>query len=91
MRILWGCSPRGLYNYGVRIGQARGILTYPGTTCELFENLTGADYTELLVEGRFDLGTCGTPPLFAALERTDEYAVVASANNLYPPFYQGSG
>jgi ABC-type nitrate/sulfonate/bicarbonate transport system substrate-binding protein len=87
MRILWGCSPRGLYNFGVRIGQARGILTYPGTTCELFENLTGADYTELLVKGRFDLGTCGTPPLFAALERTSEYAVVASANNLYPPFY----
>jgi ABC-type nitrate/sulfonate/bicarbonate transport system substrate-binding protein len=72
---------------GVFLGKAKGIFNVPGTELTLFENLTGADYTEELVKGTFDMGTCGTPPLMAALERTDAYAVVGTSNSNFPPFY----
>lgn len=72
---------------GVFLGQAKGIFHVPGSELTLFENLTGADYTEELVKGTFDMGTCGTPPLMAALERTDAYAVVGTSNSNFPPFY----
>ncbi len=72
---------------GVFLGKAKGIFIVPGTELTLFENLTGADYTEELVKGTFDMGTCGTPPLMAALERTDAYAVVGTSNSNFPPFY----
>ncbi len=72
---------------GVFLGQTKGIFHVPGSELTLFENLTGADYTEELVKGTFDMGTCGTPPLMAALERTDAYAVVGTSNSNFPPFY----
>jgi len=87
MKFIWGCSPRGLYNMGVFLGKAKGIFNVAGTELTIFENLTGADYTKELIAGRFDMGTCGTPPLMAALERTDEYAVIGTANSNSPPFY----
>ncbi len=87
MKLIWGCSPRGVYNMGVFLGQAKGIFHVAGSALTLFENLTGADYTEELVKGTFDMGTCGTPPLMAALERTDAYAVVGTSNSNFPPFY----
>jgi len=87
MKIIWGCSPKGVYNMGVFLGKAKGIFKVPGSELTLFENLTGADYTEELVKGTFDMGTCGTPPLMAALERTSEYAVIGTSNSNFPPFY----
>ena len=87
MKIIWGLSPRGLYNMGVFLGIAKSIFHVPGVETTIFENLTGADYTEELVRGRFDLGTCGTPPLFAALERTRSYGVIGTSNSNFPPFY----
>jgi len=72
---------------GVFLGRAKGIFHVPGSELTLFENLTGADYTEELVKGTFDMGTCGTPPLMVALERTDAYAVVGTSNSNFPPFY----
>lgn len=91
MKIKWGLSPRGLFNMGVYLGKAKGIFEVPGTECTLFENLTGADYTEELIKGSFDMGTCGTPPLLAALEKTEEYAVIGTAVCNCPPFYLIAG
>jgi len=87
MKFIWGCSPRGVYNMGVFLGKVKGIFDIPGTELTLFENLTGADYTAELIQGKFDMGTCGTPPLMAAFERTDAYAVIGTANSNFPPFY----
>lgn len=75
----WGNSPIGVYAAPVYLGLARGAFGPPGLRVEVTDNLTGADYTENLVAGRFDMGHMGTPPLFAALARTDEYVIVGQA------------
>ena len=72
---------------GVFLGKAKGIFQVPGTDLTIFENLSGADFTEELIKGSFDMGTCGTPPLMAALEKTNEYAVIGTSNSNFPPFY----
>lgn len=33
------------------------------------------------------MGTCGTPLLMNAFERTDAYAVIGTSNSNFPPFY----
>jgi ABC-type nitrate/sulfonate/bicarbonate transport system substrate-binding protein len=87
MKFIWGCSPKGVYNMGVFLGKAKGIFQVPGTDLTIFENLSGADFTEELIKGSFDMGTCGTPPLMAAFEKTNEYAVIGTSNSNFPPFY----
>lgn len=75
----WGNSPVGVYTTPVYLGLERGAFGPPGMRIEATDNLTGADYTENLIAGRFDMGHIGTPPLFAALARTDEYVIVGQA------------
>lgn len=74
--VRWGNSPVGVYAAPVYLGLERGAFGPPGVRIEVTDNLTGADYTENLVAGRFDMGHMGTPPLFAALARTDDYVIV---------------
>jgi NitT/TauT family transport system substrate-binding protein len=75
----WGNSPIGVYSSPVFLGLQRKMFAPPGVHVEVTNNLTGADYTENLVARRFDMGHIGTPPLFAALARTDEYVIVGQA------------
>ena len=77
--LQWGNSPIGVYSSPIFLGLKRGAFGPPGLRVEVTNNLTGADYTENLVLGRFDMGHMGTPPLFAALARTDEYVIVGQA------------
>jgi ABC-type nitrate/sulfonate/bicarbonate transport system substrate-binding protein len=77
--LQWGNSPVGTYSAPIYLGLARGAFGPPDVRIEVTDNLTGADYTENLVAGRFDMGHIGSPPLFAALARTDAYAVVGQA------------
>jgi ABC-type nitrate/sulfonate/bicarbonate transport system substrate-binding protein len=65
----------------------RGVFGAPGVTVEVSDNITGADYTENLVAGKYDMGHIGTPPLFAALARTDEYVIVGQAVMRQACFY----
>ena len=75
----WGNSPIGTYAAPIFLALARGAFGPPGLRVEVTNNLTGADYTENVVAGRYDMGHMGSPPLFAALARTDAYAVVGQA------------
>jgi ABC-type nitrate/sulfonate/bicarbonate transport system substrate-binding protein len=77
--LQWGNSPVGTYSAPIFLGLARGAFGPPGVRIQVTDNLTGADYTENLVAARFDMGHIGSPPLFAALARTDAYAVVGQA------------
>jgi NitT/TauT family transport system substrate-binding protein len=77
--LQWGNSPIGVYAAPVYLGIQRGACGPPGLRIEVTDNVTGADYTENVVAGRFDMGHMGTPPLFAALARTDEYVIVGQA------------
>jgi ABC-type nitrate/sulfonate/bicarbonate transport system substrate-binding protein len=77
--LQWGNSPVGTYSAPVFLGLVRGAFGPPDLRVEVTDNLTGADYTENLVAGRFDMGHIGSPPLFAALARTNAYAVVGQA------------
>ena len=86
-RLVWGLPPRGLYNLCIFLGQAKNIFSLHGIELSIVENLTGADYTQELIKGTFDIGTCGTPPLMAALEKTTEYGVIGTGICNYPPFY----
>ncbi|MGI6553488.1 MAG: ABC transporter substrate-binding protein [Bacillota bacterium] len=87
MHIKWGLSPRGLYNMGVYLGKKKGFFNFPGSYCIFYENISGADYRRELINGTFDMGTCGTPPLLAAFAHTKEYVLIGQANCNYPPFY----
>lgn len=77
--LSWGNSPVGVYATPVYLGIQRGAFGPPGLRIEVTDNVTGADYTENVVGGRFDMGHMGTPPLFAALARTDDYVIVGQA------------
>ena len=85
--LRWGNPPTGIFNAPVYLGLARGTLGTWGGRVEARDNRTGADYTDALVAGEFDMGHMGTPPLFAALLRTDEYAIVGQGVVRYPCFY----
>lgn len=77
--LQWGNSPIGVYSSPVFLGLQRNAFGPADVHVEVTNNLTGADYTENLVARRFDMGHIGTPPLFAALARTDEYVIVGQA------------
>jgi len=85
--LRWGSPPTGIHNAPIYLGLDRGIFGVPGVAVEARDNISGADYTEELVAGAFDMGHIGTPPLFAALARTDDYAVVGLGMMKFPPFY----
>lgn len=86
-RLHWGLSPTGVYSAPVYLALTRGVFGPPGLTVEVSDNITGADYTENLVAGEYDMGHIGTPPLFAALARTDEYVIVGQAVMRQACFY----
>lgn len=85
--LRWGNSPIGVYTAPVSLAIQRGVFGPPHLRVEVTDNITGADYTENLVAGRYDMGHIGTPPLFAALARTDEYVIVGQAVNREACFY----
>lgn len=85
--IRWGNPPSGVYNTPVYLALQRGAFGTPAMRVEARDNVTGADYTEELVAGRFDMGHMGTPPLFAALTRTRAYTIVGQGIVRYPCFY----
>lgn len=85
--IRWGNPPTGLHNTPIYLGLQTGTFSVPGVQIETRDNLTGADYTEALAAGVYDMGHIGAPPLFAALARTREYVVVGQGLVRYPPFY----
>lgn len=85
--LRWGNPPTGIYNTPVYLGLKRGTFGTWGGRVEARDNRTGADYTEALVAGEFDMGHMGTPPLFAALLRTEEYAIVGQGVVRHPCFY----
>jgi len=85
--IRWGNPPTGIHNTPIYLGLKTGAFAIPGVHIEARDNLSGADYTEALVAGAHDMGHIGTPPLFAALARTQEDVVVGSGLVRYPPFY----
>jgi ABC-type nitrate/sulfonate/bicarbonate transport system substrate-binding protein len=86
-RLHWGLSPTGVYSAPVYLALQRGAFGPSGLTVEVSDNITGADYTENLVAGKYDMGHIGTPPLFAALARTDEYVIVGQAVMRQACFY----
>lgn len=87
-RVLrWGNPPAGVHNTPIYLGLERGTFGPSGAAVEIRDNLTGADYTEALVAGEFDMGHAGTPVLFAALARTDAYTIVGQALVRTPSFY----
>lgn len=83
----WGLSPIGVYSAPVYLALKRGVFGPPGLAVETSDNITGADYTENLVARKYDMGHIGTPPLFAALARTDEYVIVGQAVMRQACFY----
>lgn len=85
--LYWGNPPPGLHNTPIYLGQDAGTFEVPEVRIKSRDNLTGADYTESLVAGLYDMGHIGTPPLFAALSRTDDYVIVGHGLVRYPPFY----
>lgn len=86
-RLHWGLSPVGVYSAPVYLALRRGVFGPPDVAVDVSDNVTGADYTENLVAGKYDMGHIGTPPLFAALARTDEYVVVGQAVMRQACFY----
>jgi hypothetical protein len=85
--IRWGNPPTGVHNTPIYLSLQTGTFKVPGVQIEARDNLTGADYTEALVAGTYDMGHIGTPPLFAALVRTQKYQIVGLGLVQYPPFY----
>ena len=86
-KLHWGLSPIGVYAAPIYLALKRGVFGAPGVTVEASDNITGADYTENLVASKYDMGHIGTPPLFAALARTDEYVIVGQAVMRQACFY----
>lgn len=86
-QLRWGNPPSGIYSSPIYLGLQTGSFSCPDIEIYSKDNLTGADYTEALVEGSYDMGHMGTPPLFAALQRTDEYVIVGQGVLKYPAFY----
>jgi ABC-type nitrate/sulfonate/bicarbonate transport system substrate-binding protein len=85
--LRWGNPPSGIHNAPMYLGCKTGTFTLPGVQIETRDNLTGADYTQELLAGGYDMGHIGTPPLFAALTRSQEYTIIGQGLVKYPPFY----
>ena len=83
----WGNPPTGIYNAPIYLGLVRRTFGPPDLRLTTRDNLSGADYEQALLAGEFDMGHMGTPPLFAALDQTDEYAIVGQGIVRYPCFW----
>ena len=83
----WGNPPTGTYNAPVYLGLRRQIFGPPELHVAARDNVNGAEYTQALLDGEFDMGHMGTPPLFAALAQTDDYVIVGQGVVRYPCFW----
>ena len=83
----WGNPPTGTYSAPVYVGLRRGVFGPPDLRIEARDNVNGAEYTQALLAGEFDMGHMGTPPLFAALAETDEIVIVGQGVVRYPCFW----
>jgi len=83
----WGNPPTGTYSAPVYLGLQRQMFGPPELHVTARDNVNGAEYTQALLAGEFDMGHVGTPPLFAALAQTDEYVIVGQGVVRYPCFW----
>jgi len=83
----WGNPPTGTYNAPVYLGLQRQMFGPPELRITARDNVNGADYTQALMDGEFDMGHIGTPPLFAAFAQTDDYVIVGQGVVRYPCFW----
>jgi len=87
LTLHWGNPPTGTYNAPIHLGLQRGAFGSPDLLIETRDNRNGAEYTQALLSGQFDMGHIGTPPLFAALAETDAYVIVGQGVVRYPCFW----
>ena len=85
--FLWGDPPLGIYSLPLLLAQRERRLTVSGRTMRIEANVTGRDYTEALLKGRFELGHIGTPPFLNAIAGGAPYRVIAQGAYRVPPFF----
>ncbi len=83
----WGNPPNGTYNAPIHLGLQRDAFGSPDLLIDTRDNRNGAEYTQALLAGEFDMGHIGTPPLFAALAETDAYVIVGQGVVRHPCFW----
>ena len=83
----WGNPPTGTYSAPVYLGLQRQMFGPSDLQVTVRDNVNGAEYTQALLAGEFDMGHMGTPPLFAALAQTDAYVIVGQGVVRYPCFW----
>jgi len=84
--LTWGDPPLGLYSLPLLAARTSGTLD-----AQVTSNLTGADYTEELLHGRYDIAHIGTPPLITAIAQGAPYRVLARGAYELAPFYLLTG
>ena len=82
--LRWGNPPAGVQNAPVYLGLSTGELGGPDIVVEASDNASGAEHTQALLDGAFDIGHLGAAPLMAALARTKEYAIVGTGLLRHP-------
>ena len=82
-----GNPPTGTNNAPVYLGLQRQMFGPPELHITARDNVNGAEYTQALMDGEFDMGHIGTPPLFAAFAQTDDYVIVGQGVVRYPCFW----
>ena len=84
--IRWGNPPVGIQNAPLYLGIRSGLFADCGAGVELRDSQSGADSRDAIVAGAYDMGHGGAPNVFAALARTNDYAVVGLGLLKHPPF-----
>lgn len=85
MILKWANPPTSVLNAPVYLARANGMLTLPDVEIMPTDTTSGSQHTRALLNGEFDMGHIGAPPLMAALSRTREYALVGTGLLRHPP------
>ena len=85
MILKWGNPPASVLNAPVYLARAKGMLTLPEVEIVPIDTASGNAHTRALLNGEFDMGHIGAPPLMSALSRTREYALVGTGLLRHPP------
>lgn len=83
--LKWANPPTGVLNAPVYLAQTDGAIRLADADIVVTDTANGSQHTQALVQGRYDMGHIGAPPLMAALSRTREYALVGTGLHRHPP------
>ena len=74
-----------MQNAPVYLARADGGLQVGETEIVATDTANGKQHSNALLDGIYDIGHIGAPPLMAALSRTREYALIGTGLLRYPP------